>query len=193
MRRALTIVLSWSLLWTHPAGATSHTVAPELGVPLFLKILSYDQSYKFDDNKTVDLYLSYDKAEPTSYEQFRATQAYFQKNPDVTVFGARVRFLPVCYDSTELVLRQINQEHYNIMILTSMEDDKIRQYLKDEQGRGIRTYTFDPDLISLGVAVGIQTVKGKTAIVVNLAKAEDEGTHFGAQFLRICEVIEEKP
>ena len=193
MRRVLLTILAWSLVGTNSARATDDLVAPELAVPLFLKILSYDQSYKFDKDKTVDFYLPYDKADAASYEQYRAARGYFQKNEDVTVFGAKVRFLPICCDSTKLVLSQVNPNHYNMMVLTSMSRAKVQELLDDQQGRSVRTYTLDPGQMSLGVAVGIKPTKGKNSIVVNLAEAEKEGTRFGAQLLRICELLEETP
>jgi len=65
---------------------------PEQLVVLFLKIITYDQSFQFDSTKTVTIYLPYRRSNPESYEQMLAVQKFFEKNEGLTVEGARVRW-----------------------------------------------------------------------------------------------------
>jgi len=60
---------------------------------LFLKVITYDQSFTFDATKTVTVYLPYERRSAVSYEQYRETQKFFDKNKQLTVEGARVRLI----------------------------------------------------------------------------------------------------
>jgi hypothetical protein len=193
VRRSIIIISLLTLMGGLSSEAEDKIVTPELAIPIFLKILSYDQGFTFNDTKTVDFYLPYDRANEVSYEQYRSTREYFSKNKGTSVFGARIRFIPLPYDSASQMLTQVDTTHYNLVVLTSMPSDKVRILLNKCRQHRIRTYTFDPVQVKLGVAVSIREVKGKNSIVVHLEEAEREGSRFSSQLLRICEVLEEQP
>jgi hypothetical protein len=193
VRRSIIIISLLTLMGVLSSKAEDKIVTPELAIPIFLKVLSYDQGFTFNDTKIVDFYLPYDRANEVSYEQYRSTREYFLKNKGTSVFGARIRFFPLPYDSASQVLTHVDSTHYNLVVLTSMPSDKVRELLNECRQRRIRTYTFDPVQIQLGVAVSIREVKGRNSIVVHLAEAEREGSRFSSQLLRICEVLEEQP
>ncbi|MEW5796137.1 MAG: hypothetical protein AB1772_07225 [Candidatus Zixiibacteriota bacterium] len=185
------LIIGLFLLGSH-ASSVAEALDPAQAIPLFLKIVSYDQSFQGGPDRTVTVYLPYDRREAPSYEQYRVAQRYFEKNADLTVLGSRIRFQPVCCDSLRTIVDQLSPDDYNIMMLTSLNEEQTRLLADLKSGTRIRTFAFDAVQIPFGVAVSVRPDEKKNAIIVNLAAAQSEGSRFGAQLLRLCEIWEGK-
>ena len=164
--------------------------SPEQVIMLFLKVITYDQSFTFDDTKTVTVYLPYERSSAVSYEQYRETQKFFDKNKQLTVEGARVRLIAFPVDETDSGLFRRDATDYGILLVTNLADDSMMRLLNNESGARLRSFSLDPNLIPLGIAVSVKTGEKKNAIVVNLAEAQREGSRFAAPLLKMCEIYE---
>jgi hypothetical protein len=165
-------------------------VEPVKGITLFLKIITYDDSYEFDATKTVNVYLPYVRSNASSYEQFRACRTFFDQNKDLKVSGAAVNFIPFRLEDHATRMSELRSSDYNLMIITSLNDDQVMQLLNTKTDFGLRTFSFDPGQISLGVGISIQPEKRKNSILINLAETQREGSQYGAHLLKMCEIYE---
>jgi len=188
--RILTCTLLLAVGWMSYVQAGDGAPAPDQVLMLFLKVITYDQSFKFDDTKTVTVYLPYERSDASSYEQFRAAQKFFDKNKELTVEGARVRFVAFAVNEVDSVLSRPEASDYGILLVTNLSDETVRRLLNSGGGTGLRSFSLDPALIPLGIAVSARAGEKKNAIVVNLAEAQREGSHFGAPLLKMCEIYE---
>lgn len=157
---------------------------------LFLKVITYDQSFEFDNTKTVTIYLPYEHSNAASYEQFRAALKFFDKNKGLTVEGARVHFVPFRVNEADSSLTRQETTDYGILLVTTFSDGTVRRLLNSGGGTGLKSFSLDPALIPLGIAVSARAGEKKNAIVVNLAEAQREGSRFGAPMLKMCEIYE---
>lgn len=191
MRLGVYIVVL-SLIWLAVAVGDPAAIAPDKGITLFLKIITYDNSYQFDRTKTVNVYLPYERSNAVSYQQFRGAREFLENASNLKVAGARVRFRPFQIDSLKTVLKTVSEADYNIMVITSLGEPQVRNILSFTQALGIRTFALDPNLVSVGVAVGIRPYLKKKSILVNVAAAREEGSQFGAPLLKMCEIYDGK-
>jgi hypothetical protein len=167
-------------------------IAPDKGITLFLKIVTYDNSYDFDSSKVVTLYMPYERSNPVTYEQFRQARKFLENATTLRVAGARVRFRPFEMGSLEAVMKTVVKTDYNMMIITSLEERQVKKILGLSTGIGIHSFALDPRLVPFGVAVSIRPDQNKKSILVDLVKARKEGSRFGANLLRMCEVYDGK-
>lgn len=167
------------------------SVEPTQGIPLFLKIITYDNSYEFGETKTVNVCLPYVRRNAASYEQYRACSRFFEKNKDTRVSGARVNFIPFQLSEIESMKSKIQSSDYNIMIFTDLNDEQVHSLLQERDELSLKTFTFNPRQLSLGVGISVRSRQKKTTIVVNLAATQVEGSRYGAHLLKMCEIYEE--
>ena len=185
-------ILVFSLIgWTAAAGDPA-AIAPDKGITLFLKIVTYDNSYEFDASKVVTLYLPYERSNPVSYEQFRQARDFLENATTLRVAGARIQFRPFEMDSLEAVMKTVVNTDYNMMIVTSLDEPKVKNILRLTKGIGVHSFALDPGLVPFGVAVSIRPDQKNKSILVDLVKAREEGSRFGANLLRMCEVYNGK-
>lgn len=190
MLHTMTCTLLLMMGWMSFAHAGDRAPAPEQVIMLFLKVITYDQSFEFNDTKTVTIYMPYERSNPVSYEQFRASRRFFDKNKELTVDGARVRFVALPADEADSSLPGRLATDYGILLLTDLSKETVRRLLETEAAKGLRSFSLDPALIPLGIAVSVKADEKKNAIVVNLPRAQHEGTRFGAPLLKMCEIYE---
>jgi hypothetical protein len=176
--------------WTSIVQAGDGALSPDQMIMLFLKVITYDQSFEFDSTKTVTVYLPYERSNPASYEQFRAAQKFFDRNKELRVEGAHVRFVPFLVDEAASSLTSQGASNYGVLLMTNLTKETVRGLLNQASGIGLRSFSLDPALVPLGVAVSARAGDKKNSIVVNLAKAQREGAHFATPLLKMCEIYE---
>lgn len=166
-------------------------IEPRLALPLFLKIITYDENFEPPEVDAVAIHLLYDKSNGSSYEMMIKTKEFFLDNAGLTVKKVPVKFHAVEFCQSDSAWIDIDEDDYNMMIVAGIDDDAIGRIMAEIKGKNIRSFSFDPALISAGVAVGIKMRKAKKAIFVNLSAARDEGSKFSAHLLKMCQIYEE--
>lgn len=176
--------------WTSIVQAGVEALSSDQMIMLFLKVITYDQSFEFDSTKTVTVYLPYERSNPASYEQFRAAQRFFDKNKKIAVEGASVHFVPFAIDEADSGLPKRAATDYGILLMTNLSDKTVRRLLNARASAGLRSFSLDPALVPLGVAVSARAGEKKNSIVVNLVESQREGAHFATPLLKMCEIYE---
>jgi len=76
------------------------------------------------------------------------------------------------------------------MLVTSLPDETVRSLLNSGDKTGLHTFSLDPALVPLGVAVSARAGEKRNAIVVNVDRARREGSRFETPLLKMCELYE---
>jgi hypothetical protein len=193
LHRVLTYLATAMALWHSPGWAGEKIVDPDLAIPVYLKIITYDNSFDAKKLKTIQVFLLYDQSNAKSYSQMLDVDEYFRTNRDLQVSGVDVEFHPLQYDKLDSACRKVLPTDYAILIVSDFDGEKIKRAIPRARDCGLRTFTLDPDLVALGFAVSVKPDKKKNAIVINLEQARREGSQFGAHLLKMCEIYEGTP
>lgn len=170
-------------------GKRDAAIDPNLGIPLFLKIVTYDEN--FDPNKfeAVNIFIVYDRGRVHSYEQYRKTVKFFEDNSGLTVNGIAVRYHAVTYDEIASTLEATDDSQYHIVVVTDIGDDRIAPLSRKTQAHHVRSFALDPAYVPFGLSVGVKVQKKGQLIVVNLESSRQEGSKFSAHLLKLCEIV----
>jgi len=163
-------------------------VDPGLSIPLFLKIITYDENFDAKTIETVRIYTVYDQKTARSYEQLTKTEEFFKKNQDLTVEGVRVQLYSLTLDRIDSILENTSKAEYRMLIVTEIGREKARILAEKTKAVDVRSFALDPSYIPLGLAVTVRTGRTSNAILVNLEASRQEGSRFGAHLLKMCEI-----
>ncbi|MCX6835391.1 MAG: hypothetical protein NTW07_09715, partial [candidate division Zixibacteria bacterium] len=139
--------------WMSIVQAGDGALSPDQMIVLFLKVITYDQSFEFDSTKTVTVYLPYERSNAASFEQFRTAQKFFDRNKELSVEGAHVRFVPFPIDEAASSLTGRGASNYSLLLMTNLAKETVQGLLDKAFGMELRSFSLDPDLVPLGVAV----------------------------------------
>lgn len=177
------------LLAVGAMGRQDDTIDPNLGIPLFLKIVTYDENFDPDAFEAVNVFIVYDRSRVHSYEQYRLAEAFFQKNPDLMINGVAVRWEAVTYDQITSTLNSMDDSQYHMLVVTDIGEERIAPLSKETKVHQVRSFALDPNYVAVGMSVGIKVRKKGQLIVVNLESSRQEGSKFSAHLLKLCEIV----
>lgn len=170
-------------------GKQDDAIDPNLGIPLFLKIVTYDENFDPEEVEAVNIFIVYDRGRVHSYEQYRRAEEFFKKNPGLLVNGVAVRHLAVTYDEITSTLEAADDSQYHLLVVTDIGGDRIAPLSRKTQTHHVRSFSLDPDYVAQGLSVGIRVQKKGQLIVVNLESSRQEGSRFSAHLLKLCEIV----
>lgn len=168
-----------------------HSLEPRLALPLFLKIITYDENFEPSKTGVVKIHLLYNKSDGSSYEMMIKTKEFFKKNKGLTVDKVPIELHAIDYKQSDSFWIDIEEDNYNVVIVAGISDKAVRQLTSEIMRKNIRTFSYDPDLIPEGIAVGIKMKQEKPAIFVNLNVSRAEGSRFSAHLLKMCQIYDE--
>lgn len=163
-------------------------VDPAKGIPLFLKIIAYDNNFNADAIESINIYFVYDKELINSYQQLTLAKEYFRSNKKIKVADIDVVFKPVPYGKLNSSMNNLSDSSYNILIVTELEENQLNLIKKKSADSNIRSFSFNPEHVELGYSVSIKLRDKKTKIVINLGSSKREGSEFSAHLLKICDI-----
>jgi len=180
------------IMWSMAAGpgdAASQVIDPDVGLPLFLKIITYDDDFHRDGIKAVRIYVVYDHRIAESYSQYRGIEAFQRENEKLRVKRLPVEFIPVPVDGLDRPLEMVSSDHYNLMLVTSVGDLQARALSDIAQSYGMHSFALDPEYVALGLTVGVRPNRDRPSIIINLESSRKEGSKFSAHLLKMCEIL----
>lgn len=170
-------------------GKQDATIDPNLGIPLFLKIVTYDENFDPEAFEAVNICIVYDRGRVHSYEQYLKAEKFFKKNPDLKVNGIAVRHHAVTYDEIGSTLEAMDDLQYHLLLVTNIGNERIAPLSRKIQAHHVRSFALDPAYVPSGLSVGIKVKKKGQLIVVNLNSSRLEGSKFSAHLLKLCEIV----
>jgi len=189
LRGSVKYIVAACLISLGARGHQGPTVDAELVLPIFLKIITYDENFEPGSIDTVDICTVYDRAVTRSYDQLRQIERYLADNSGLTIAGVAVRHRVVSCDSLETALANIKDDEYHLMIITSVGSDRIATLVKEARDHDVRTFSLDPAYVELGITIGIKAQTKGQLILVNLDSSREEGSRFSAHLLRLCQIV----
>ncbi|MFH2057013.1 MAG: YfiR/HmsC family protein [bacterium] len=164
-------------------------VDPANYIPLFLKIVTYDEQFGAGELPRLKIGILYDKSDPESYRQYLAVERYFEETKDLSLAEKTVAHEAVAIASLDAYIGGLSTLDYNILIVTNLRREQVKKVVVKTQMTGILSFSLVPEHVALGVSVAVDPQrKGKT-ILVNLESSRREGARFSAHLLRLCEIV----
>ena len=176
---------------TSACPGTDKPVDPALGIPLFLKIISYDEVLNPKNTDIINVHLVYNRSNAASYEQLLKSEEYFDKNREIHVNEIEVKFIPVNFTFMDSMFAEWDDSVYNVVIFTALERAQIKSVIDKKNSYNFHSFSFDPEHLQLGVAVGVDPTKKSRVITINLGESQREGSRFSAHLLKLCEIYNE--
>lgn len=164
-------------------------VSPKQGIPLFLKIVTYDDSFHPDNLDGVTVYVLYDKASATSYEQMVLSREYFREHENLRVSGLSIEVIELPVSQLGDLGKPVDSMRYNLVLVTAVRKERVAELVELCHREKVRSFTYQPDFVSEGVSIGIRPLAKKNKILVNLSSAKAEGSLFSARLLNMCEIL----
>jgi hypothetical protein len=189
VKRSMTSLLLLAVVAVAALGG-GDIVDPSLGIPVFLKILTYDANFDAKKSETVDIYVVYDQKTARSYEQLAETEKFFRKNRGLTVDGVKTKLRAVPFDQLDSSLKDVSTADYSMLIVTEIGEERARVVAGKTRAKGIRSFALDPAYIPLGLSITVRTERKNKPILVNLEASRQEGSRFSAHLLKMCEIYE---
>jgi hypothetical protein len=180
------LLLAYVGVWgSHSAG-----IDPELGIPIFLKIITYDRNFDSENLDAITMGVVFDRSQVESYEQLRKIEKYLDDNSDLTVEGVAVTCQLIPTSAVDSVLEAVSDTQYNLFVFTSIKQGDIAALASQARANNVRTFSLDPSHIELGISVGVKVQEKGQLIMVNLDSSRREGSQFSAHLLKLCEIVE---
>lgn len=189
--RTLGLVLGLLLVVRPPllAAAEPMPMAPELQVPLILKVLTYDRHFEEKAGKEVAIGIVYAPADPGSVAAANQIAAILYRFGGKTVKRLPVRYYMVDYTTPENLERSITQRGIGVLYVSPGNLRNLPGLTRVSQAKGIITTTGVPDYVRRGVSVGIGVSDERPQILINQTSSKAEGSEFDASLLRIATLL----
>ncbi len=135
------------------------------------------------------IYILYDTSRPRSYEQFLKAEKFFSDNKSLAVKGVKIKSKPILYSQIDSAFETTSSSVYNIILVTDIGEARIDGITGKTQSSKVRSFTFCPDYVPLGIAISVDPERQSKSIVVNLESSKREGSKIGAHLLKMCEIF----
>jgi YfiR/HmsC-like len=169
--------------------AEEMSLAPNLQIPILLKILTYDRHFLSRYGTEFTFGVLYAPADPESVKAANAVADYMYQARGKTVKGLPLSYYLLEYTTPEGLERSIATRGIDVLYVAPGNAKNLAAITKVSQDRGITTTTGIPDYVRSGVAVGVAQSQGHLQYLVNLTSARAEGAEFDASLLRISTIV----
>ena len=166
-------------------------IRPDVGLPLFLKIITYDESFASGIYDKITIYVLYDRSISESYQHYLEVEEYFRIHSDINVDGVPVQMRGIQIKSLETIKTGISSEEYNLLLVTVINKQQIKTVTDFARSARMHSYSLNAEHVPLGITIGVKPDTHSGAIMVNLMSSRLEGSKYSARLLKMCEVIEE--
>ena len=163
-------------------------VAPGLALPLFLKIITYDQQFSKDSINGISIYLVYDKSITKSYEQMKGSHDYHHSHKSLSVGQLPVNFYYISAAALEDSLKNEAADKYRMVVFTNIKQKDLKEAVTACKNNKAASFALDPSMLDDGVSVSIIIFDGKARILVDVESANSEGTQYSAHLLKVSKV-----
>jgi hypothetical protein len=190
-RRCLGLVLGLMVLVRAAAVAAAEPMplAPDLQVPLILKILTYDRHFEAKAGNDLVIGIVYAPADAGSVKAANDVSDTLYRFAGKTVKRLAIRYFLIEFTTPENLERSIAQKGISVLYVAPGNAKNLPDLIKVSQARGITTATGVPDYVRRGVSVGIGISDDRPQILINLPSTKLEGSEFDASLLRIATVL----
>ncbi|PKK83224.1 MAG: hypothetical protein CVT49_09460 [candidate division Zixibacteria bacterium HGW-Zixibacteria-1] len=185
----LIIAVAYPALFSDCAAAVSKdAVPPKLALPLFLKIITYDQCFNRDSISKIVVYIVSDKSVSESFEQAAELQDFIHSTGPLKVHDIPVRPVFVSIPELKDSLKNDSKDQYRITVLTNLKRQETREVVEACRSNHVSTFALDPALLVDGVSVSVISDRDGAHILIDISSSRMEQTQYSAHLLKICKV-----
>ncbi len=161
-------------------------LAPDLQLPLILKVLTYDRHFETKASGELVLGIVYNQDDQDSLKVASTVIQTLLRFSGKTVKRLPIRFSLVPIASLEASVEQLK---INVLYVAPGNARHLDSLTALSRAKGITTATGVPDYVRRGIAVGIGVSDDRPQILINLPASKSEGSEFEAGLLRVATVV----
>jgi len=168
--------------------AQDMSVPVSVQMPLFIKVLTFDKNLSaLTEGKLVIgiVFQSGHRASVAAKDEALKSIASFGERAveGMTIVG-------VAIDLDDDTLERANsRQHIDALYFVQLRAVDVRSLTKWSEDHQLRTLSGIPEYVDQGVAVSVRLKNERPQIVINLPAARREGANYGAQLLRLAQVV----
>ena len=183
------IVLSF--LHTFMSGA----VAQEMSVPvdtqfrLFMKILEFDKNLGGAGEEGVVIGVLYQERYRQSVGAMERLLELADRSGQERSRGLKTVWTAIRIDGRRGLESVVEGRKIDVFYVTPLRAYDIERIASFTRANKIRTITGVPEYCESGLAVSIDTKRGRPSIIVNLEAAKAEGADYSSQLLKLARIV----
>ncbi len=187
---AIIIGASARLMPQKPTSAPPVSLTPAKQFQLFLKLLSYERTWKKRSGPELKIAILYDQAYEPSLWTKEDLMALV--SPSTTIEDVPVRLIELSLEKKEEWPKIFAQENIIFLYLTPLKPQTVSSQLRNilslcRQFK-VATFTGEVSYVELGVALGLGVQNQKPHIFVNLRAAREQGLDLSSRLLQITSI-----
>lgn len=170
------------------AWADEVTVPAQLQAGLLARAANYDRNFarRSGDSAKILVVTSASPASAQFFGQLRQTLANEQAVGNLPHSEEEVPF-----SSAAALAAKVKAEHVAIVFVApGLADADVKALVAALSGLDVLTAGANPAWIPLGLILGFDLVSGRPRLLVNLKQSQRQSVAFGADFLRLAQVID---
>ena len=164
-------------------------VPPEIQVPIFLKILTYDRTYEEWDGRTIRIAVLYAPGSAESEEYAESIIRHLAQRSGKTINDLPFDFEKFPMGSARLLEERIRRDTFDVLYLAPGLAGSLEEIISLSHKHHVLTISAVADDVPRGVMFALEVKGGKPRILVNLGSARAAGRRLKSKLLRLCRVI----
>jgi hypothetical protein len=179
-------ISAWQADLSH---AQEQTVPINVQIPLFLKILTYDNNLMRDDSEVVTIGIIYTQGDRESEDMRDILEKNFGEYADKTLKGYPISYLSLPFVSGTSLQESVKSHEIKVIYVAVTDIRQIKTIIQVSQLMGVLTISGNSAHVQQGVSVVLGLKERKPEIIINLPTSRMEGAEFSAHLLKVCRVM----
>ncbi|MCX6153580.1 MAG: YfiR family protein [Candidatus Kapabacteria bacterium] len=164
--------------------------APDIHIPIFLKVITFDKKYSEKTKDGIVLHLIYQKNNKSSLVIKNDVVNYFNENNLTNFEGKNVFIKEFCFDNIKEIEKYIHSNNVQFAYLSSIKSISVKEINDLFIDNGILSFSASNAYSEEGTIVTCWNRGGKPLIVINLKAAKRTNIEFSSQLLKISKILE---
>ena len=177
------------ILYGVVASAQEMPVPIKIQYELFLKILTYDRSFKKRVGDEIVIGIVYQRRFRISLNVKNELVEVIEKSSTKKLEEIPIRYVPIDLDDEPALTDAISRNSIDILYVAPLRALELKTITELSRQKQVMTLTGVPDYVKSGLAVGIGLKGKRPQIIINLPAAKAEGVDFRAQLLKVAKII----
>lgn len=169
--------------------AASQTVAADMQLPIYFKLLTYDRTLWDVPEPRLRIGVLHRLGSDASRQNLAEMLEALDASSDKTVNGVSFEFVTVSWKDAGDLGRQIGLADIDVLYVTAGHRDHLDSVARNTRGRGILTLAGAGGDVGRGLSVGLIPEGERLRIEVDLEALAAEGHQLDARVLRLCRVV----
>ena len=144
-------------------------------------------SKKIEDKKTINVLILYQNKNRQSLNEKNEILNHFSNSQENSF-----EFSDLIYNNDNLLSDYCRKNKPDIIIVTSLRTADIKAIGEISGKNQSLTFSVEPDNVEKGLSIGVELVRDKPQILINIEQIKNEGSIFSSHLLKIAKILEHR-